>query len=79
MMDRVSSRPALRVILRVAGLDSPPLTAATARPPIGTLRMPAPPPHHLHVIRDYRDLRVWIAAMDRAQAVYLTTAAFPSP
>ncbi len=29
------------------------------------------------MIRDYRDLRVWSAAMDLAQAVYHTTAAFP--
>ena len=29
------------------------------------------------VIRDYRDLRVWVAAMDLAQAVYVTTAGFP--
>jgi four helix bundle protein len=41
------------------------------------LRKPTPPPHHFHLIRDYRDLRVWIAAMDLAQAVYVTTAAFP--
>ena len=29
------------------------------------------------MICDYRDLRVWVAAMDLAQAVYVTTAAFP--
>ncbi len=30
------------------------------------------------MIRDYRDLRVWIASMDSAQSVYLTTTAFPA-
>lgn len=43
----------------------------------GSQRSSASLIHHFVVIRDYRDLRVWVAAMDLAEAVYLTTAAFP--
>ena len=31
------------------------------------MRTSAPLPYLFHVIRDYRDLRVWVAAMDLAQ------------
>ena len=43
----------------------------------GWLRSWAPVAHQFVVIRDYRDLRVWVAAMDLAQAVYLTSGGFP--
>jgi len=40
-------------------------------------RVPPSPGHPFDAIRDYRDLRVWTAAMDLAQDVYLVSAGFP--